>query len=152
MTNKMFVSVICAASLLFATGCKTITSSQLNQAQAILNATVPIAVEYAILKDAKSLPYLVAAADLIDVAASTGNVFPATIVVDLRALGVKELKSLEAELAIMGGIGIYEVFFAQTVTGDANTTILLRTLATDIRRGFPLVTAKSNFKSKIKRQ
>jgi hypothetical protein len=152
MMKKLFTTVSCIIPLLFVTGCATLTPTQLARTQAILNATVPIAVEYAVIKETRTIPYFRAAADAIDLAASTGNIDPTKLVASLQALGVKELKTPEAELAIMAGVGIYQVFFAETVSGDVNAVAILHTLAMDIRQGLPPVTTTKGHKSQVKRR
>lgn len=114
-------------------GCATVTPNQVQTTVNVLNATVPVAVAYAIQKDTNTVPYIRASADVIEVVASGTNLAPAVLIADLNK--IPQFNSPEAKLAVMAGVGIYSAFYGQTLGNDTNTVLILKTLSADIRLG-----------------
>jgi len=149
--KKIFIAVSCAVSLFFVTGCKTLTPNQVSNAVNLINVTVPIGVEYAVMKDTNTIPYFRAAADVIDISTIPGT-SPVELINSLNNIGRVNFNTPEARLAVMTGIGIYEAFFVQSVASNTNEVVVLQALSKAIRQGLPPVTTKMGHKSKIKRK
>jgi hypothetical protein len=149
--KKLILSLACAAPLVFA-GCGTLNPSQAATAQKIIRATVPIGVEIAVLREPRVVPYLRASADAVDIAASDPQIAPGVLLSDLQKTTVNLFKTEIAEIAILGGVNIFEVFLADKVAADTNIVAVLMTLSDSIRAGLPPVTSTVGFKSKVKKQ
>ena len=122
-------------------GCSTITPTQLQTSAAVMQATVPVAVSYAVSQDTNTIPYFRASADAIDLVAKGTNDSPALLIADLNKIPAVAT-SPYAKPAVLAGVGIYTAFYGQTVAGDTNTIILLEDLAADIRIGLGSDSAK----------
>lgn len=135
MKNIKHIVPLLALALLMA-GCVTTPSGQarLNKAVSMIQFTVPAAVQVAVSEEPKSVGYLRAAADVIDVAAMSTNTTPATLLTDLGAIDALGATPL-AKLAVMAGVGVYVTFFADQVTSDAGTVTVMRTISQAIRDG-----------------
>lgn len=117
-------------------GCVTtpVGQARLDKAVAMIQYTVPAAVQVAVSEDPKAADYLRAAADVIDVAALNTNSSPATLLKDLSAINTLGATPL-ARLAVMAGVGVYVTFFADQVTSDAGTVTVMRAISQAIRDG-----------------
>lgn len=124
------------ATVLLMAGCVTTPSGQarLDKAVAMIQYTVPSAVQVAVSEEPKAADYLRAAADVIDVAALNTNSSPATLLKDLSAINTLGATPL-ARLAVMAGVGVYVTFFADQVTSDAGTVTVMRAISQAIRDG-----------------
>jgi hypothetical protein len=143
---KKFFIIACMVALLpMFVGCKTVTPSQMQTTVNLMNTVVPIGVEYAVYKDASTVPYFRAAADAVELVASGTNFNPAVLIEDLNK--IPQTSTLEARLAVTAGVGIYATFFAEQVGNDANAVLILHTLSTDIHRGLGDATAKVHYKT-----
>lgn len=116
-------------------GCATTpTQSDVQSAVTAIQITIPVAVEYAVMKDPRAATYCNAAAAVIDTVAGSGDTSPDALLTALAGID-PALETPEAKLAVMAGVGIYSAYFAKQVQSDANTVLVLRTVALAIRQG-----------------
>src|ERR1017187_1317605 len=139
--KQIKTSILAIALVAFVVGCATPTPApngptSAQQAIAVINALVPVAVQYAVAKDPTSVAYFQAAAAALDIAIATNAISPVAIQADLAAIDPK-LATPEASLAIAGGLAVYEVFFAGQIASDTNTVAVLQAVDTSIRAGLP---------------
>jgi hypothetical protein len=133
--NKIgIVALLTAALIMYLPGC---TKDPLAIAIGTIQIVVPVGVQYAASKDRNCVPYLVAAANTLDLAAGQGTVKPEDIIAALDASSASALKTPLAHSAIMAGIGIYTTFFYTDVQNNEKATRVIRAVASAIRSGLP---------------
>lgn len=129
-----------AGAPLLLTGCKTVTTStgetkqvlDVSTTKAIIAATVPTAVSYAVMHDDNCRPYLAIASATIRAAVSTNVFDPATITAQFEASSAKELHTEEAKLAVTAAINIYRAYFDSVLSAKLSESEYLVPILTAV--------------------
>lgn len=139
-TNRITLAASLLLLLCAAASCPPQPNAgQLQNTIAIMDATVPLAVAATISQQPDTAPYFRAAADVADRASGSTNITAQQIIADIRALNGNQY----AELAVLGGVALWQAYVAQYPADTEGARLLLRTLAVDIRAGLPPATVQS---------
>lgn len=168
MTKKDVAAAVSALMVLLALiaipivspGCKTVSASDggTNSAPVVridpemtsdaIRIAVAAAVPFAIEKDTNSIPYLRAAAIVLNAAADAGNYDPAQLQASLDHISVKELRSAEARAGINAAFAIYRAYAGKAVDAKLSQDVwvkpVLKALADGISAGLPPVSQSAN--------
>jgi hypothetical protein len=137
------------AALLTVMGCKTTEpNASLQVTIAIMGQTVPISVAIAVLHDPSCADDLRNAANVIEACASDPAVTPGMVLANLTSVGLDQ----EAQLAVLGGVALWQAYVAQHPEALDDTKLLLAALVRDIRAGLPPATPESLRGYKAKRR
>jgi hypothetical protein len=137
------------AALLTVTGCKTTEpNASLQVTIAIMDQTVPISVAIAVLHDPSCANDLRNAANVIEACAADPAVTPGMVLANLTSVGLDQ----EAQLAVLGGVALWQAYVAQHPEALDDTKLLLTALVRDIRAGLPPATPDSLRGYKAKRR
>ena len=128
------------AALLTVMGCKTTEpNANLQVTIAIMDQTVPIAVAVAVMHDPACEKDLREAALAIESCAADPAVTPGMVLANLNGIGLDQ----EAQLAVLGGVALWQAYLAQHPQALDDSKILLTALVRDIRAGLPPATPDS---------
>ena len=149
--KKHFIAGMLALALVFVpaviltTGCKT-TSGQpvytVDKAQrvaAVLRATARSGVVIAWTKDTNSTPYFKASALVLARFMTGSDLSPTALQLALQDTSVRELKTVEAQLAMNAVLGIYDIFWGdmlrEKISGNEPLKITLQGLIDGVLLG-----------------
>lgn len=140
MRNKLIPIGLLAA--LLACGCANIPTNQtaLEKTLARIDATVPLATAIAVRQDPSCESELLSAAVVIEGVVSGGVIDPNMLLDNLNTIGLSQ----NAQLAVMGGIAIWQLYLVDYPnTLEIESRLILATIARDIRLGLPPSTPDS---------
>ena len=143
---KKLILPILAVALLC--GCANLPpGTALSRAIAGMNATLPYVVAVVTENDSSTVKDFGAAAAVIDKLAGGTNTTPAQLLAAVKALGLNK----NAELAIVGGVAVWQLYVSQYPTSTtADAQLFLTALAADLRAG--IVTPAKALKAKLPRK
>ena len=107
----------------------------LDKAAAVLKATIADGVILACSKDKNAASYFTLAKAVLDTLIGGKNYTPVAFSAALQDIPVKELKGVEAKIAINTAIGLYEAFYADYVSGKISDNAAALQLLTAARDG-----------------
>ena len=163
MKKTIITSLLALALILPAvtltTGCKT-TSGQpvytVEKAQktaAIIKATAASGVVFAYTKDKNSTPYFKAAALALAKFITGSDLSPTALQLALQETSVRELKTVEAAIAMNAALGLYEVFWGdmvrEKIAGNEPLKITVQGLIDGLLQGVQDVTDIAANKSAV---
>jgi len=139
------LAVLVSANVLI-TGCATTTTGtpvytveKAQKTAAILKATAASGVVLAYTKDKNSTPYFRAAALVLARFVTGSDLSPTALQLALQDTSVRELKTVEAALAINTALGLYEVFWGdmvrEKVSGNEPLKITIQGLIDGVLQG-----------------
>lgn len=127
------------------TGCKTTdgqpvyTVDKAQKVAAVLKSTARSGVVIAWTKDKNSTPYFKASALALAKFVTGSDLSPTALQLALQETSIRELKTVEAQLAMNTAIGLYEVFWGdmvrERVTGNEPLKVTLQGLVDGILLG-----------------
>lgn len=147
VSAALVLALIAPVSLsLFMTGCATTTSGtpvytveKAQKTAAIIKATAASGVVLAYTKDKNSTPYFQAAALVLARFITGSDLSPTALQLALQETSVRELKTVEAALAINTALGLYEVFWGdmvrEKVSGNEPLKITVQGLIDGVLQG-----------------
>lgn len=122
-------------------GCSTtrpVNQVRVEQGAAVFKGTVRSLVFYAIQKDKNSKAYFQAAQAAISIVVDVGNYSPGSLQQALNQTSVKELKSVEAQIAMNALLSVYEVYYAGRLESKIAENPYLLAFLTAARDGMAL--------------
>jgi len=150
---KKLIAVIMSAVLalaVFSTGCVSpgnggsggtnavpvLTGQQLTNSAILLRTTVRSAMLLVINKNgANAVSYTATARDALSLFLGGTNYTPGALQTTLQKLPVKELKSIEVQLAVSTIIGAYQIYYQDYVASQINGNTVAVVLLTALRDG-----------------
>lgn len=130
--KKLFLLLIVTLPVLvIAPGCATTstpttpvyTVEKAHKVAAVLTSTARSGVVIAYTKDPNSTAYMKAVATGLATFVTSSDMSPGALQVALSATSIKELKTIEGQLALNTAIGIYEVFWGDMVRDNVSANV-----------------------------
>ena len=120
-------------------GCSTVGSltpqQRADRARVVLQATSEAAVLFAYSKDTNALRYVDLTIAVLDKVLVSTNLAPSSVSTQLATVGVKELKSTEAQLALTTLEMTYDLFWSDLVRQNVDAAVYAKEVLGGLRVG-----------------